>query len=176
MRDTASLGGLTPVAGFLSNLGILFWCVSASICFFSAYLVSQIKETQITEKRFLLTSGFLSSYLLLDDLFQIHESSHLIFPNYGEKIVFLALAIFSLGYVIAFHKLILRTSFLWLIAAFSCLASSIMVDSVLSLNFSNEILHWLEDGFKWFGITCWAGYFLSVSTQLIKQAIKNSPR
>lgn len=172
MRDTASLGGLQPIAGFLSNMGILFWCISVSVNFYSAYLLSFIAPQHTTERAFLLTSGLLSLYLLLDDLFQLHESSHLIFPTHGEKIIFLTLAIFSASYMIVFRKLIFKTSYVWLISAFSFLAASILVDSILSLNLSDELLHWIEDGFKWLGIICWAGYYLSTSTQFIKQAIK----
>jgi hypothetical protein len=37
-NDTAAIARIHPIAGILSNLGVLLWCASASICLFAAFM------------------------------------------------------------------------------------------------------------------------------------------
>ena len=65
-RDpTVVLGGPSYI-GFISNIGILFWAFTAAICLFSSVIHKQ-GNNQATSQ-FLLYSGLLTLWLLLDDL------------------------------------------------------------------------------------------------------------
>ena len=71
-RDPAAVHNANPFTGVLSNIGILFWCSAAAVCFFSAAI--QVKEARVKIVPFLLFSGLLTAVLLLDDLFMLHET------------------------------------------------------------------------------------------------------
>lgn len=44
-RDPVSLMDVHPFTGILSNLGILLWCMSASICLFSSLPLIELEKT-----------------------------------------------------------------------------------------------------------------------------------
>lgn len=54
-KDVASLAELHPLSGALSTLGILLWCVTASVCLFTATQLRASSDS--TRFRFLLSSG-----------------------------------------------------------------------------------------------------------------------
>ncbi|MGD2183659.1 hypothetical protein [Lusitaniella coriacea] len=156
-RDPTAIIGVNPFVGFFSNIGILFWCSTSAICLFS----SMIYRRNIRKKRlqFLISSGVLTLFLLLDDLFLLHER---IFPGYlniSEEIVYVGyLSIVSL-YFFKFRKEIIKTEYALLLVACGLFALSISVDlypSFLSQNW--EFL--VEDGFKLLGIVTWFIFFV----------------
>ena len=55
-NDPFVLGNLPFYAGILSNVGILLWCASAAICFFTALVLKGDDQGQ-RWSRFLLMSG-----------------------------------------------------------------------------------------------------------------------
>ena len=65
-RDPTSALGGPPYIGFLSQLGVLLWTASASVCLFSAYVLSKGRDP-LQLKSFLLWSGILTVFLTLDD-------------------------------------------------------------------------------------------------------------
>ena len=64
-RDIAALGHLHPLAGVLSNLGILLWAATAAICLFVA--VTERGRLSAPVVRCLLFAGLLSAWLTLDE-------------------------------------------------------------------------------------------------------------
>ena len=83
-RDVSVLGNVNPFAGFLSSFGILLWAATSAICIFTSVII----KTQKFELLFFLSSGLLTLYLLIDDLFLIHEQFESFFSG-GEKLIFL---------------------------------------------------------------------------------------
>ncbi len=172
--DPAAIAGINPFIGVVSNIGILFWCASASICFFS-FALPQKTRNRGNFSAFFLFSGFITSILLLDDLFLFHErhlnSREIIFPNstfISQEVIYLSYAMIILFYFIKFRKIIVKTDFIILLLALSFFGASIIIDS-FSLSIPMKSL--FEDGFKLFGIVSWFGYFVRVCFQVVKYAI-----
>lgn len=167
-RDPAAIMDINPFFGVLSNIGVLFWCASAVICFFSVALVRNraiIGELLI----FFLVSGFITSVLLLDDLFLLHEE---IFPRYfhvPQKVIYSGYVVTILLYLASFRKTILKTEFIFLLFAFGFFGLSITADFL-----PKTLLPWhhlFEDGFKLFGIMSWFGYFVRTCFQGIASTL-----
>jgi hypothetical protein len=180
VADPAEVGNLAPYTGLVSTLGILFWCCAVSICFFSAYILKISKKTEPKWRMFLLASGYLLLWLLVDDLLQLHEN----FPTllFGAKanidktnrplqhlletILFgIYGSLFAL-YMFYFRKLIYRTDILMLILALVFFGNSIIID-VLFENMKGDFI--LEEGFKLLGIISFLTYYIRVCYQKVKQ-------
>jgi len=153
-RDpTVVLGGPSYV-GFISNIGMLFWAFAAAICLFSSVIHKQ-GNTQTTSQ-FLLYSGLLTLWLLLDDMFMLHDSflpNHLMIP---EKLVYLGYVIIVAAYLVKFRTVILNHEYVILLFAFCFFALSVLADLLLA---QQGIVFLFEDGFKLFGIVTWFIFF-----------------
>ncbi|MBD2745023.1 hypothetical protein [Coleofasciculus sp. FACHB-1120] len=162
--------------GIISNLGILFWCSAAAICFFTFAVLRKDSEQRIP-KLFLLFSGLVTSVLLFDDFFLLHEDA---FPNYlfiPEKLVYLGYGIMLSLYLIGFRKVILKTEFIPLFLAIGWFALSVLVDSgkipqpsSLGGGKVGEVTSLLEDGAKLLGIVSWFVYYTMVCIKQIKDS------
>ena len=71
-RDVTAIAHISPLSGMLSNLGIILWCVSASVCFFAATLLRQSQPRECFW--FIFSAALLTTYLLFDDLLKFHEA------------------------------------------------------------------------------------------------------
>ena len=167
-RDPSVLLNGTPLHGFLSNIGVLFWSWTAAISLFCYALLRKIGDKSEFAK-FVLTGGLLTFMLLLDDFFMFHDW---IFPKLGlkEKIVFLFYAAFVLFYLVKFKQFILTRDYTLLLTAFFFFACSIIVDT-----FPYSMLgmwhHLFEDGTKFLGIVSWFAYHVSLYYQEISSII-----
>jgi hypothetical protein len=158
-RDPAAVAELSPFTGFLSNLGIVFWCFGAAVCFFGWGL---LREHAPHPARFLFCSGAFTTWLMLDDLFQLHEAG---FPRYLGTPQFAVYGFYCaivLGYLAFFREDIARTEFGVLALALGLFAVSVVVDV------ATDYIPWLhelrgraliEDGPKLLGILTWCLYF-----------------
>jgi hypothetical protein len=170
-RDTSAIANINPVYGIVSNMGILLWCVAASTCAFAAMMHKTFKSK--INFYFLLTSALLSSYLMFDDLFLIHEKFS-VKAGLNEEVVFVFLGVAIVTYLIYFRKLILQTNAIMLLIALVFFALSILSD------FSEQWLkmqlgHWkylIEDGAKWIGIVFWCSYHLHTSYYFTKRSLR----
>lgn len=172
MRDPLAVTNAPFYFGAISNIGILFWCSAVAICFFSFRLLSDIRINKEFQ-RFFLFSGGITSILLLDDLFLLHEQ---VFPSYlniSEKLVFLGYGMIMSLYLIRFRKTILKTEFILLILAFCFLGLSVIIDKLLIVStlLGDERRILLEDGFKLLGIISWFTYFARTCVEQVKPAI-----
>lgn len=163
-RDPARIAKFNPFTGVLSNIGILFWCSTAAICFFASAIHSKKGDEKVAT--YLLFSGLLSSLLLLDDLFMFHEY---IFPKYlhiPEKIVYVGyLALVSM-YLLKFRSMILQNEYLILVFAFGFFGLSIFCDGFLP---QEGIEFLVEDGLKIFGIVTWFIFYTRTCFFSIRQ-------
>ena len=167
-RDPAAITNASPFLGMLSNIGILFWCASATVCFFGAAVLRN-RASSGELWAFLQSSGFITLVLMLDDLFLFHEE---VIPRHfhiPQKAVLSAYAIAVLLYLVRFRVTILKTEFVALILALGFFGLSILVDVWLK-----AVLPWhhlFEDGFKLLGIVGWFGYFVRVCAQGIESVL-----
>ncbi|NJN00110.1 MAG: hypothetical protein HC800_25870 [Phormidesmis sp. RL_2_1] len=170
MRDPASISQIHPLAGFSSNLGALLWTACAATCLFSHMVLrDSLNKGEIA--RFLLCSGLLTTMLLLDDFFLLHD---FIYPQYlgiNEKAVLLGYGGILLVWLLAFRRIILRTDYWLLLISLGFFTLSIGVDGLQSLidALIGDLRILLEDGFKLFGIVGWLGYFMKCSLIAIRQ-------
>ncbi|RDV14734.1 hypothetical protein DXT99_13595 [Pontibacter diazotrophicus] len=164
-REPVAVAGLPFYVGFISNMGMLFWCAAAVLCIFS-WLVFRQNESEKTLSSFLLYFGLLTLALLFDDFFQLHDYIFLFYLPISEKLIFLSYGILMLSGLIIFRDYILmQTDFFVFFTAFVFLGLSIVVDSLqhqLQPFLGEDIRILLEDGFKFFGIVGWFGYFAKV--------------
>ena len=164
-----------PFIGIISQIGILFWCITASFCLFCSAAISHKKDIYLNLISFLRHFGYLTSFLLLDDLLMLHES---IFPELlkiPEEVTYSCYAFVGIWGLIKFRKTIMQTEWIILLLSFSWFFCSIFIDLLAEvLSFSNNWQHLqylLEDGFKLLGIVSWFYYFLRVCLNSVKMLI-----
>jgi hypothetical protein len=153
-------------AGAVSNIGILFWCATASLCLFTC-LVLRHRSAPTGLRRFLLWAALLTFVLMLDDLFLLHD---VIIPNTWGVTEALPQAVYGLATAIvlfASRRVILdHTEYLPLGLALIFFASSIAFDaSEISYRLQgipDNLTFWLEDGGKSLGIISWFAYYARV--------------
>lgn len=175
-KDVTSVVDVHPFTGILSNFGILLWCVSASICGFSAIFMRDLKLRHWFW--FLLSSCLLSMYLLFDDFFLFHEELAPRYLNINEGFIVAFLGVLVLSYLAAFKNIIFRTNYAVLLLSIAFLSTSVIIDKVFESWFW-QLGDWeylIEDGAKWLGIVSWCSYYAHTSYHLLVNAWKLSDR
>jgi hypothetical protein len=151
--------------GLYSNLGILVWTATATLCFFCSALLKTRKDERGTSS-FLFYSGLLTLLLLGDDFFLMHEKVLPRLLKIGEGPTFIFYFVFTLFIVIRSRKIILQTNFLPLFFAFGFFAISIFLDE----GHFNHLVVW-EDIMKIFGMVSWFVYFLEICLKKLRKAV-----
>jgi hypothetical protein len=149
--------------GMISNLGILLWMATASVTLFvSFHLKSGVANPQ--RANFLRWSGILSLVLMSDDLLMLHEQ---VFPQYLHipgRLFYVAYMIYTIVFIMKFWRLILsQDNYKFLILAYFFFGMSIAIDIDM---FPGGID--IEDSFKILGLTTYAYYFISLSSDWLK--------
>lgn len=156
--------------GLLSNIGIILWCAAAIICLFTHFILSAVNLG--LSQHFFLYAGLLTSLLLVDDLFMVHES---VFPRYlniNEKAV-MALYLLFMGFLLIRYRFkILSTPYLVLMSSLLFLGLSMIVD--MALDILPDYQYILEDGLKFLGIMGWLYYFTQTCYSSIIFSFKKS--
>ena len=164
LRDVTATGGLPFFAGFVSQLGMILWSASLTICLFGWLVLSRRTGDPVPSRSFLLHAGILTGMLLVDDIFLFHEE---IAPNYlhiNEKFVVAAYVAMGIYFVASNWREILSSEYLILFLALALFGLSIFVDALpirdFNIRYFWELLGvFLEDGFKFMGIATWLVYF-----------------
>lgn len=161
-KDPISLTSLPFYSGYFSQLGNIFWFITAGISFFTFYMVEG------KYRKFLLFSFIFSLFLGIDDLFMIHEG---FMPAIGvhENFFFISYVLFAIFYLFHFKNLIIRSPFVLLLMAFSFLGISVMWD-IMNIPGINPYI--FEDGFKIMGIISWMVYHFQVSKKVIEKTLQ----
>ena len=173
MREPQVLGGLHPLAGAISNLGVLFWAACAAILLFSSLVLWRLK----TEKGFtifLFYSAVLTSILMLDDLFMLHESLLKVYCGLQEFHSYIAYILMFVIGGIAFRKQVLKTDYFILFFAFGFWGVSILFDMSeheIERYIDGNYRILIEDGSKYFGIVTWFGYYTGTCFHAIMEAV-----
>lgn len=170
-RDPAAIAGINPFTGIVSNIGILLWCIGASISLFSFFNITKGQNNKTNDYTFfLLFFGLTTLVLLLDDLLLFHELIAPTILNISEKYIYACYGTVVLFGMVRFRKVIFQTEWIILGLAFIFFALSIAIDlSEIRLLLSSSSLTFLEDSFKLLGIASWAAYFVLTSFQIEKR-------
>ncbi len=171
-RDPLQLFNEPFYKGSFSQLGILFWSGSVVTLYFSAFLIRKLFNDK-SHFYYLIFFGTLSSLLMLDDLFLLHEEFYRHNLGIPEKFTQLFYILFSVAIFVYYRKTLLKTNLPILIAGFLFLALSIIADKYSGS--LGSLQHVLEDGFKFTGILFWFGYSLETGYYFIKDHLKNLP-
>jgi len=160
-RDPLEVAGSHALVGLASNVGVLLWCATASICFCTAESVRRRGGNRGTRGLFTYFA-VLTSVLLADDLLMIHDrlmrdtvgvGGWVLFPLYGLAVVFGAYR---------YADVLARTDYRPAVLALAFFAMSMGVDAVQS-PLQNVLGQWriaVEDGFKFLGIVAWTTYWV----------------
>lgn len=170
--DPAALMDANPFTGVVSNIGVLAWCASAAVCFFSFALLRE-RGSDREFPTFLLFSGLITCLLLFDDFFQFHEYVYPRLFRIREKLAFGMYGLLVLLYLARFRKTIRETEYLPLLVSFGCFGVSVLFDRFPHKR-EVALLEWhylYEDGAKLMGIVSWFAYFAGTAFR----ALRSSP-
>lgn len=166
-RDPVQIFNGNPWDGVLSNIGVILWCVAAVVCFFS-YVILRAIDADRSKQRFLLCCGAISTLLLLDDLFLLHERVFPLLFGISEKVVYGSYAVLV---AIVFwrdrHHLSQENGLL--VSALLFFAASIAVDAFPK--WLGIWHHLAEDGTKILGIISWSGFFFSFCLRSVRSGL-----
>ena len=162
VRDLAQTCGYPIGVGMISNIGILLWAATASICLFTTFSESINRESS----RLLLLGGVFSGLLCIDDFFLLHD--RYIGPDF-LNLTYLTISIFLL---IRFRKILKKIGFFNLVISILFLGLSVFIDGVIQqiFNQSYELTQLIEEGFKFLGIVCWLNFWCKASSYGFKFA------
>ncbi len=167
--DPALITKVHPFTGIISNIGVLIWCATSTICLFSGVFLWRFKQRK--EAIFLISSGVLTFILLIDDFFMFHDYILRSFKAFKIKqtITYPLYILLTLWYVKSFLKLILtKTNYFILGMAFTFLGLSMGLDFFME---DTNLKYFIEDALKFVGIFSWLVYFARSSYVLILDAL-----
>lgn len=160
--------------GLVSNFGVVLWASAASVCLFGAWLLRNRPDAQ-EPAMFLASAGLLSTVLLFDDLYLLHEE---IVPerlHIPQPLVLAGYALLVAWFLVRFRRLIEQTDFALLVLAGVWFAGSVLVDVLVTPeeffifgDFAGRDL--IEDGLKLLGIVSWTVYLWRSATQTVRAA------
>lgn len=162
-RDPAAVAGLPVYVGALAYLAFIGWAVG-----FGAATAGVLVARRLALPRRALMLGFaaaLSLWLLLDDMFEFHES---VGPRLGvpERITYLSYVVALVLWLWFFRREIRDSDWLVLVLGLGFLASSAVLDE---LNHGSNSEAYLEDIFKMLGTWLWGAYFvLTAATDVVR--------
>lgn len=166
IRDPAALSGGRFYYGFVSNLGVILWCATASVCLFrGAELLG--RPAQRATAVFMLSAGLFTAVVLLDDFFMLHEEVIPTYLHIPEKAVLLAYALMLAFYLALNWRLLLAADAPLLALALGFFALSNLVDMTFTHSFymttrgeevSRDVI--VEEGAKFVGISAWTTFHL----------------
>ena len=158
--------------GLASNIGILFWCASASILIF-AYLVLRRKGIGSESASFLLAFGLITAILAIDDLFMVHEAVGDLFEptfgndNIGEAGAFAVYILFFIYFIFKYLKVISRTEYVLFIGFIILCGLNLALD-LLPIQYPREMGLHVEEIIKFLAIITWFGYTTRTALRFVK--------
>lgn len=160
LRDPAGILHVPNYVGVVSGLGVLLWCSCAAVCLFSWTV---LKKTGATSHwpAFFFAAGIVTTVLLIDDFFMLHENASQIYWRFGEEMVFALYGFMFVVFIARFWRTIASTEFLVFLLACGFMGLSLVFDKLNGPYGDNvpAIRLLLEDGAKLLGIVAWLVYF-----------------
>ncbi|MGH6762959.1 MAG: hypothetical protein ACRECW_15390 [Phyllobacterium sp.] len=157
VRDTNAIAGQPFYFGAYSNFGIYLWSIGASVALFTWGSLVKL-GIRVEQRRALAFGGLFAAFATIDDLFMLHEQTHLVGVN--EIVVFGALGLLMLGLIVTILPVLHRTRWLLLVAALGFMAASMLVDIFMPPEGGGLLI---EEGFKLGGIGFMAAYLVTLS-------------
>lgn len=164
-RDIFSTAQVPLYTGIVSNVGIFMWGLTAALCLFAVY--ARVEPGRPGElRRWLLATAVISSMLMLDDYFMLHEWVVPRLTGLDEKVgMGVYVVVFAL-YLAAFHRAIRAAGPGLFVVAFALLGASAGMDLIEP----EDAAGWrylVEEGFKLLGIGAWLGFFAEVARRAV---------
>ena len=157
VRDTNAIAEQPFYFGAYSNFGIYLWSIGASVALFTWGSLLKL-GIRVEQGKALVFGGLFAAFATIDDLFMLHEQTHLVGIN--EIFVFGALGLLMLGLVITVLPILHRTRWILLVAALGFMAASMLVDIFMAPEGGGLLA---EEGFKLGGIGFMAAYLVTLS-------------
>jgi hypothetical protein len=154
--------------GAVSSLGSMGWMATCTICLTTYFLLSDSGDKKT--RSFFLFSGLFTLFLLVDDLFMLHDD---FFPNYlgvSQNIILALYPILTVFLLINYRSRIAGSSYNRLFIALGFLGLSVVIDTIFPG--LNRLDFALEDGFKFLGIVGWAIYFFDTAFTVLDYEVK----
>ncbi|MDB5020564.1 MAG: hypothetical protein JWQ28_1691 [Pedobacter sp.] len=154
--------------GAISSLGSIGWTATSTICLVTYFMLSDSRDKKT--RSFFLFSGLFSVFLLVDDLFMLHDD---FFPNYlgvSQSFILALYPILSAFLLINYRGRIAGSSYTRLFIALGFLALSVIIDDFFPI--VNRLDLAIEDGFKFLGIVGWAIYFFDTAFTVLNYEVK----
>ena len=160
VRDLAQTCGYPIGVGMISNIGILLWGATASICLFTTFS----QRAKNDSSKLLLLGGLFSGLLCIDDFFLLHD--RYIGPDF-LNLTYLSISILIL---VRFRRILKKIGLFNLVISILFLGLSIFFDGVIQqiFNQSYELTQLIEEGFKFIGIACWLNFWCKASSYALK--------
>jgi hypothetical protein len=179
--DVAVIGKIPFYSGAISQLGLLLWSAATTLCFFTYFSLKKTDGVRKESLNFMLSSGLLSGYLMLDDTYMLHEE---FFPDYlkiiPEQMVIIILGISMLAYLFFNRNEILRGDYSLMLLAFMFFGISVTLDAIPThlygnIYFLEKIEHLFEDGAKFSAIVTWVTFYARYSFQQLSKQFSQKP-
>jgi hypothetical protein len=157
-RDPTATAHVHPLTGCISVIGNLFWCAAAAISAFAAWAMIRLRRRH--DAYFAASAAALSFLLLMDDLFQFHESLAEEYLGVDEIFVYVLLVAAAGAHLWFFRKRIFEGHWRLLAASLCLLGGSVLLDLGLDryLWAAGDLVYLLEDGLKLLGIAAWCSF------------------
>lgn len=172
-RDVFVVAKVPSYTGIISNLGVLIWCYSFSIAFFSYKILNNQQGLPKLVVDFFLFSSGISLVLMLDDFFMLHEGFFPYRLNISENVVYLFYVLAFIVYLTRFRSIVFDLKYVVFFGAFvAFMVLSIGIDFLpLEIDYeagqANNIYFLLEDGCKLLAIASWCIYLSTVGLDKI---------
>lgn len=178
-RDTADVAGVPFYTGAISNLGIVFWIITASVCLLTAEVLPK-GATPKGEVSFVRASGYMTAVLGADDLFMVHDAVGPRYLGISSEWIYGVYVVVICLILVRYRAVIMRNDYVLLVASLAFLAASLGVDVIHDLKLfegglaSIGLRFLLEDGLKLLGIGGWLAYFVSLCHALLTTSYAGS--
>lgn len=163
-RDAAATFDAHPAVGMSTYIGALILWTAATSC---TLVAAHVYRTGVGSFTPLVVAAVGTAYLTVDDMFQLHEE---LFPKLGipQKVVLSAYAVLALGYLWSYRGFL--RAYEWPLLALGAVALGISaaLDQLGGRAF-------IEDGFKLFGYSLLAVYFVRLSLRLLADTSARAP-
>jgi hypothetical protein len=160
--------GLPMLTGAISNILILVWTAAAAVCLFTAWLSTG------RERAFFAASGSLTTLLLVDDFFALHECVLDKQLGVPEKVTFGLLGLIFVVYVVVFLRELLHTNYLQMVLVVGMLGMAFMLDMVIPDEVTIQVVgprlqYWPEETLEALAIVGWAAFYIQTCARHVQQ-------
>lgn len=171
-RDFFSTAQVPIYTGIVSNVGIFMWGVTAALCLFALGSMAD-SGGRGALRRWLLATALVSTILMLDDFFMLHEWVVPRLTGLDEKVVMGTYMVGFAAYLAAFHRSIRESDPGLFVVALALLGASVGMDLIEP----EDAAAWrylVEEGFKLLGIGAWLGFFIEVARRAVSPGARDA--